>query len=100
MGGDMQPQGHVQMTVRLIDHGQNPQACADAPRWKIARDGSLLLESSVADDVANELSRRGHQVVRAPADSTEFGAAQLIYKLDDGYLAASEPRRDGQAVGF
>jgi gamma-glutamyltranspeptidase/glutathione hydrolase len=100
MGGDMQPQGHVQMASRLIDHGQNPQAAADAPRWKIALDGSLLLESSVADDVANDLARRGHVVCRAPADSTEFGAAQLIYRLDDGYLAASEPRRDGQAVGF
>jgi gamma-glutamyltranspeptidase/glutathione hydrolase len=39
-------------------------------------------------------------VVRAEADSLEFGAAQLIQRLDDGYAAASEPRRDGQAVGF
>ena len=100
MGGDMQPQGHVQMTIRLVDYGQNPQACADAPRWKIAMDGSLLLESSVAADVAEELSRRGHLISRAPADSTEFGSAQLVYRLADGYLAASEPRRDGQAVGF
>jgi gamma-glutamyltranspeptidase/glutathione hydrolase len=100
MGGDMQPQGHVQMTIRLVDYGQNPQASADAPRWKIALDGSLLLESAVSAAVAEELSRRGHLVNRAPADSTEFGSAQLIYKLADGYLAASEPRRDGQAVGF
>ena len=100
MGGDMQPQGHLQMASRVIDHGQNPQAAADAPRWKIALDGSLLVESRVSEDVAAELSRRGHLVQRASPDSTEFGAAQLIYKLEDGYLAASEPRRDGQAVGF
>jgi gamma-glutamyltranspeptidase/glutathione hydrolase len=99
-GGDMQPQGHVQMTIRLVDYGQNAQASADAPRWKIALDGSLLLESSVAGAVAEELSRRGHRVSRAPADSTEFGSAQLLCKLADGYLGASEPRRDGQAVGF
>ena len=63
-------------------------------------DGSLLLESGIADDVLNELSRRGHLARRASADSMEFGAAQLVYKLDDGYLAASDPRKDGQAVGF
>jgi gamma-glutamyltranspeptidase/glutathione hydrolase len=99
-GGDMQPQGHVQMTIRLADYGQNAQAAADAPRWKIVPDGSLLLESSVDDAVAEELTHRGHLVIRAPADSTEFGSAQLIYKLADGYLGASEPRRDGQAIGF
>jgi gamma-glutamyltranspeptidase / glutathione hydrolase len=100
MGADMQPQGHVQMVTRLVDHGQNPQAAADAPRWKITLDGSLLLESAVPAQVAGDLARRGHQVRIAAPGSREFGAAQLIYKLVDGYLAASEPRRDGQAVGF
>jgi gamma-glutamyltranspeptidase/glutathione hydrolase len=100
MGADMQPQGHVQMVTRVVDYAQNPQAAADAPRWKIALDGSLLLEAGVPGQTARELSRRGHLVHIAPLDSMEFGSAQLIYKLDDGYLAASEPRRDGQAVGF
>jgi gamma-glutamyltranspeptidase/glutathione hydrolase len=100
MGGDMQPQGHVQMVVRLLDYRQNPQAAADAPRWKIVADGSLLLESSVPESTARELAARGHRIVRAAPDSLDFGAAQLIYRLDDGYLAASEPRRDGHAVGY
>jgi gamma-glutamyltranspeptidase/glutathione hydrolase len=100
MGADMQPQGHLQMALRLIDHGQNPQAMADAPRWKVLKDGRLLLEHAVPEAVAAELARRGHRVVRAEPDSLEFGAAQLIQRLDDGYAAASEPRRDGQAVGF
>jgi gamma-glutamyltranspeptidase/glutathione hydrolase len=99
MGGDMQPQGHVQMAVRLIDHGQNPQAAIDAPRWKIAVDGTLLLEPG-AERVGTELEARGHVVRIAPSDSLDFGAAQMIYQLDRGYLAASESRRDGQAVGF
>ena len=100
MGADMQPQGHLQMVVRLVDYGQNPQAAADAPRWKIALDGGLLLEQAIA-------RRRGarSRTARASccariAGSTEFGAAQLIHRLGDAYLAASEPRRDGQAVGF
>jgi gamma-glutamyltranspeptidase/glutathione hydrolase len=100
MGGDMQPQRHVQMVTRVVDYGQNPQAAADAPRWKIALDGSLLLERSVHEATAAALSHRGHLVRIAGIDSLEFGAAQLVYKLEDGYVAASEPRRDGQAVGF
>ncbi len=100
MGADMQPQGHMQMVVRLVDYGQNPQTVADAPRWKITLDGELLLEHAVAEDVARGLASLGHRVVRAPAGSTEFGAAQLIHRLDTAYVAASEPRRDGQAVGF
>ena len=100
MGADMQPQGHTQMMVRTIDYLQNPQAAADAPRWKITLDGSLLLEHAVSDEVARGLAQLGHQVVRAAAGSTEFGAAQLIYRLGEVYVGASEPRRDGQAVGF
>ena len=63
-------------------------------------DGTLLLEHAAGEEVANGLAAMGHRVVRAPPGSMEFGAAQLIYKLDDAYVAASEPRRDGQAVGF
>ena len=100
MGADMQPQGHLQMVVRLIDYGQNPQTAADAPRWKIALDGSLLLEHAIAEDVARGLAQLGHRIVRAAPGSTEFGATQLIHRLGDAYVAASEPRRDGQAVGF
>jgi len=100
MGGDMQPQGHLQMTVRLLDYGQNPQAAADAPRWKVTRDGGVLLEQAVPESTAADLARRGHRVARAAPESMEFGAAQLILCLEDGYAAASEPRRDGQAVGF
>jgi gamma-glutamyltranspeptidase / glutathione hydrolase len=100
MGADMQPQGHVQMVVRLIDYGQNPQTAADAPRWKIMLDGAILLEQGIAEDVAQGLASLGHRIVRALPGSMEFGAAQLIHRLGDAYLAASEPRRDGQAVGF
>jgi gamma-glutamyltranspeptidase/glutathione hydrolase len=54
----------------------------------------------VSADVISDLKRRGHDVTQADRWSTDFGRAQLIYKMDDGYLAASERRTDGQAVGF
>jgi gamma-glutamyltranspeptidase/glutathione hydrolase len=101
MGGAMQPQGHVQIMVRLADHGQNPQAACDAPRWRV-RDG-LEVELEPGFDAATVagLIRLGHRVVRTdPASYFDFGAGQFVYRLADGYLAASDPRRDGQAVGF
>lgn len=100
MGGDMQPQGHTQMMVRLADYRQNPQAAADGPRWKVLGGRSVIVEHHMPDATVSELARLGHEVRRADRWSTEFGSAQLIYRMDGGYLAASEPRRDGQAVGF
>ena len=100
MGGSMQAQGHSQVMVRFADYGQNPQAAADAPRWRIDAGLSFGIEQGVSADVISDLKRRGHDVTQADRWSTDFGRAQLIYKMDDGYLAASERRTDGQAVGF
>jgi gamma-glutamyltranspeptidase/glutathione hydrolase len=100
MGGSMQAQGHSQVMVRFADYGQNPQAAADAPRWRIDTGLSLAIEQGVSPDVIAELQRRGHKITQADRWSTDFGRAQLIYKMEDGYLAASERRTDGQAVGF
>ena len=100
MGGSMQAQGHSQVMVRFADYGQNPQAAADAPRWRIDEGLQFGIEQGVDAGVIAELKRRGHQITEADRWSTDFGRAQLIYKMDDGYLAASERRTDGQAVGF
>jgi gamma-glutamyltranspeptidase / glutathione hydrolase len=100
MGADMQPQGHLQMTARTLDYKQNPQAAADGPRWKIAKSGDILLEARVPPQVAEGLRARGHRVMVTEPGSMEYGSAQLIRKVEDGYIAGSEPRRDGQAVGF
>ena len=98
MGGPMQPQGHAQMMVRIADYGQNPQAAIDAPRWQVEGGTKVMVEAGVPPEVRDELARRGHQVRVAPAPS--FGGAQILCRLDGGYLAASEPRKDGQAVGY
>ena len=100
MGGSMQPQGHLQMIVRLVDHHQNPQSCADAPRWIVNGDYSVSVEDAIPASVREELVRRGHRIV--PSDRPEFvyGGAQLIHRLEDGYCAASDPRKDGCAIGF
>jgi gamma-glutamyltranspeptidase/glutathione hydrolase len=100
MGGDMQAQGHVQMTVRLADYRQNPQTAVDAPRWKVMADGSVSVEHHMPAEAVAGLIERGHRVRQVERWNIEFGAAQLIHRVDGGYVAASEPRRDGQAVGF
>jgi len=98
MGGHMQPQGHAQVMVRLFDYQQNPQAVLDAPRWRFDTGLDVGVEAAVGEEVLAELERRGHQLTVQPG--AQFGGGQLIYRLDDGYVAASEPRKDGQAVGF
>jgi len=100
MGGSMQAQGHSQVMIRFADYHQNPQAAADAPRWRIDTGLAVAIEQGVSAEVIAELKRRGHALTQADRWSTDFGRAQLIYKMDDGYLAASERRTDGQAVGF
>ena len=99
MGGSMQPQGHVQVVVRLADYGQNPQAAIDSPRWRIKDGRQVLLERGTSQDVIDDLRGRGHQVTVAGPGA--FGGAQFIGTLaEGGYQAASDPRKDGQAVGF
>ncbi|MCJ7773031.1 MAG: gamma-glutamyltransferase family protein, partial [Desulfobacterales bacterium] len=77
----------------------NPQAASDAPRWHVFNDGSVALEGGFSASVVEELTRRGHQIILGQPGSL-FGGAQLIYRLADGYCAASDHRKDGQAVGF
>jgi gamma-glutamyltranspeptidase/glutathione hydrolase len=100
MGGPIQPQGHVQTLVRLIDYRQQPQAVLDAPRWKVNAGVSLDLESSLAPALRDGLTALGHQLASISDAYMDFGAGQIIVRTENGYVAASDPRRDGQAAGF
>jgi gamma-glutamyltranspeptidase / glutathione hydrolase len=99
MGGPMQPQGHVQVVARIVDHGQNPQAACDGPRFRWAQGLQVCCEKGFPPSTLDELRRRGHQLVTTD-DYNEFGSCQAIWRLDDGFLAVSDPRRDGQAAGI
>jgi gamma-glutamyltranspeptidase / glutathione hydrolase len=98
-GGTMQPQGHVQVMVRIADHGQNPQAACDGPRFRWIHDTQISCEKGFPPTTLDELHRRGHNLI-AVDDYDQFGSCQAVWRLDDGYLAVSDPRRDGQAAGF
>ena len=101
MGGPMQAQGHLQMVLRMVGHRQNPQAASDAPRWRVVAGREVAIESAFPAAVLEGLSALGHHLTpTAPEASFGFGGAQLIWRGDDGYVAGSDHRKDGQAVGF
>jgi gamma-glutamyltranspeptidase/glutathione hydrolase len=110
MGGDMQPQGHVQVLVNLIDFQMNVQAAGDAARVRhlgsatptgIDADGAgtVLVESGISNAAVKELQQKGHHVQRAKGS---FGGYQgILLDLQEGVLhGATESRKDGAAVGY
>jgi len=103
MGGHMQSQGHLQMMLRIVGEGTNPQSASDAPRWHVNKDFSLTCEDGTPENVLADLAARGHRIVPTDRDGPFgglFGGAQLALRVGDGYCAASDHRKDGQAVGY
>ena len=101
MGGPMQPQGHAQMIIRMFVYNQNPQTASDAPRWRVLEGRKVAVEQGFSNEVLNELVSRGHELDRSELGTDfSFGGAQLIYKTQGGYIAGSDHRKDGQAVGY
>ncbi len=100
MGGNMQPQGHTQVVVRMADYGQSPQAAIDGPRFRFVGGKEINCEMGFGTATLEELARRGHELKAMPEGYFDYGCSQIIRRLDDGYLAASDARRDSLAVGF
>ncbi len=100
MGGHMQPQGHVQLLSSTIDDGLDPQAALDRPRWYWHAGRSVQVESEMDPGLVSAMAARGHDIT--VADHGAYGYGQAIWKLPDGagYVAGSEGRADGNAVGF
>ncbi len=104
MGGNMQPQAHLQTIVRMLAHRQQPQAACDAPRWRYNQGLEINVEATMSPATVAGLVERGHRVDVIEDSYQDFGAGQFIWRLGDpavdGYLAASDSRRDGLAAGF
>ena len=101
MGGPMQAQGHLQMALRILGHGQNPQAAADAPRWRVNGGRKVAVEPGFDPEVVAALQAMGHEIdVEPPEAVFGFGGAQIIRRLGEGYVAGSDPRKDGCAMAF
>jgi len=109
MGGDMQPQGHAQIVVNLVDFGMNLQEAGDAPRiyhtgsseptGEVMEDGGqLYLESGYPQETLRELVKRGHAVGTTLVG--QYGGYQAIKREKGVYVGASESRKDGHAAGY
>ncbi len=96
MGGSMQPQGHVQVLLNLIEFGMDLQEAVDAARFRHLSGTTVAIEG-LPEDVASELRSMGH-TLRDPT-GVAFGGAQAILRLPRGWAAASDPRKDGMAAG-
>jgi gamma-glutamyltranspeptidase/glutathione hydrolase len=108
MGGNMQPQGHMQTLVRMLDYKQNPQAACDAPRWRFNAGLEINVESAMNPKTIEGLGALGHRMEVINDSYQDFGAGQFIWRVGEekgnpaveGYVAASDARRDGVAAGF
>ena len=104
MGGNMQPQGHLQTLVRMLDHAQNPQTACDAPRWRFDRGLDLCVEPEMDPATVQGLLALGHRIGTVADSYMDFGSGQFIWRLGDpatqGYVGASDSRRDGLVAGF
>jgi gamma-glutamyltranspeptidase/glutathione hydrolase len=106
MGGFMQPQGHLQVIVNMVDYCMNPQEALDAPRFCIldgSSGGKVLLEDPIDIQTMSRLAHMGHEVIPATGwERVIFGKGQIIHRNpDSGVLTAgSDPRADGCAIGW
>lgn len=97
----MQPQGHLQVAINLIDLGMDPQRALDAPRFRVIEGRRVTLEPGIPKDVAEDLRRRGHDIASPDLPGT-YGGGQIIQiDPETGALAGgSDPRKDGCAIGY
>jgi gamma-glutamyltranspeptidase/glutathione hydrolase len=104
MGGFMQPQGHLQVLVNLVDYGLNPQAALDAPRFRVDERGGIqvAIETGVPLKTRKALAAMGHDVQPEATFAPLFGSGDVIaLDPETGVLwGGSDPRKDGCAVGF
>ncbi|MCR4633029.1 MAG: gamma-glutamyltransferase family protein [Erysipelotrichaceae bacterium] len=100
MGGYMQPQGHVQVLMDMIDFGLNPQMALDAPRWQWLDGKRVIVEPSFDEKIVEGLRKRGHEISYAQ-EVTSFGRGQIIWRLDNGVLVAgTESRTDSNIACY
>ncbi len=105
MGGFMQPQGHLQVINAMIDDALNPQEALDRPRWCLEEgtgESVLAVEEGFSVETMAKLAEMGHRV--RPVTGAErglFGSGQIIVRDENGVLyGGSDPRKDGQVVGY
>lgn len=99
-GGNMQPQVQIALALRLMAAGGEPQTAIDAPRHRHVAGLDINLEAGIAPHVVAGLAERGHKIVPPVPGYMDFGSAQVLWRLDGAWLAATDSRKDGAAVAW
>ena len=100
MGGFMQPQGHMQVVMNMLNYSMNPQAALDAPRWQWLKGKKIALENGFNCDIIEHLAHSGHEVEIHDKGSS-FGRGQIIIKNHEGTLfGGTDPRTDGAVCSW
>jgi gamma-glutamyltranspeptidase/glutathione hydrolase len=99
MGGFMQPQGHVQVVMNLIDFGMHPQAALDAPRFRWDKDLDVKVEPSFELEVVKQLMKKGH-LIEVDGNLGGYGRGQVIWTHEDHYEVGTETRCDGHIAYY
>ena len=103
MGGFMQPQGHIQVLLNIVDFGMDVQIALDAPRFRYIGGNKCAFEPTIPSHILQELADKGHNVIKLDDPySQEFGGGQaiLVHPSTNALIAGSDPRKDGCAIGI
>ncbi len=96
MGGSMQPQGHTQVVLNMVEFGMDPQEAIDAARFRHLG-GLRVAVENMTPHLQSSMEALGHEIM--PWDRTDYGGGQMVVRLDRGWAGASDARKDGMAVG-
>ena len=98
----MQPQGHVQFLINLIDFKMNLQEAVDAPRIRHVKGKEVYLEEGISSKAASALKEKAHSIINSPSSVNQVGGGQAIYldRAQNVLFGASDRRKDGCAIGY
>jgi gamma-glutamyltranspeptidase / glutathione hydrolase len=104
MGGDVQPQGHLQVAINLVDFGMNVQEALEAPRYRLMGGKLIALERAIPHEVRHALERMGHELLpygEVPPGTPYGGGQAVLIDAEHGVLqGGSDHRKDGCAIGY
>ena len=95
----MQPQGHLQSLVNMVDFNLNPQEALDKFRWQWIEGNKILVEEDFPKDIKNYLIHKGHNI-QYSSDVGSFGRGQIIVKHGETYVGGTEKRADGHIAAW
>lgn len=100
MGGSMQPQGHVQVLLNIVEFGMNIQEAIEAPRFRHYSGLRVMLEPEINAEIRKQLEALGHQIIQHRQGAYGGGQGIIFNQKNGTKMGGSDPRKDGMAAGW